>query len=46
MVKTSPSIAGDVGSIPGQGAKNALALQSKNQKHNSVIINSIDPLKY
>ena len=46
MVQTSLSIAGDVGSIPGQGAKNALALQSKNQKHSSIITNSIDPLKY
>ena len=46
MVKTSPSIAGDVGSIPGQGAKNPLALQPKNQKHKSIITNSINTLQY
>ena len=47
MVETSPSNAGGVGLIPGQGAKISHALWPKKQnvKQNSVVTNSIKSLK-
>ena len=38
VVKTSPSNAGDVGSVSGWGAKIPHALWSKNQKHKTEAI--------
>ena len=38
VVKTSPSNAGDTGSIPGQGAKIAHASQPKKPKHKTEAI--------
>ena len=47
MVKTSPSGAGDAGSISGLGAKIPHALQPKNQniKQSNFVTNSIKTLK-
>ena len=47
MVKTSPSRAGDAGSISGLGAKIPHALQPKNQniKQSNFVTNSIKTLK-
>ena len=43
VVKTSPSNAGGVGSIPGRGAKIPRASRPKNQnrKQNNIVANSI-----
>ena len=38
IIKTSPSNAGDVGAIPGQGANILHALQPKKPKHKTEVI--------
>ena len=45
VVKTVPSNAGGVGSIPGWGAKILHVLQPKNQNRSNIVTNSIKTLK-